>query len=129
MSDELSKITKKYSVIIPKDDASPIAFINVFEEGDIWVKRNSCINCPIESREVCCGNCHWLEKGGICRWNKNIDGFNSQKSLYCIVEPSPDTWKHTCILEFECIKGSMKGKVRRVKDKKDVYVEKTETTS
>ena len=105
--------------IIPIDDPSPIAFINVFEEGDYWEKIKGCKDCPEERRVKCCGSCYWFIKGGYCHW-QTLE-IHSSKPWYCVVAPTPDDMKSNCALEYKCIKGSQKGQIRRLRDKRYVF--------
>ena len=113
-------ITNKKSVVIALDEPTPIAFLNLYEEGDEWVKIKGCDECTLENRIKCCNNCPMFlkEKGGICSWN--LERPPTGKPFYCIVNPVPNICKKTCILEYECTKGTNKGKIRRVQDTRDV---------
>ena len=115
-------ITDKKSAVITVDSPTPVAFLNVFEQGDVWVKTNSCLDCPEETRAKCCGNCYWLVKGGYCHWQTGHLKHHSCKPYWCVVAPMPDDLKSNCILEFKCIEGSRKGQIRRVKDKRDTFI-------
>ena len=117
----VQRATNKICAIIPVDDPSPIAFINVFEEGDYWEKIKGCEECPEENKARCCGNCYWFMKGGHCHWQCGHLQTHSSKPFHCITKPIPSDYKHICVLEFKCIKGSKEGKIRRVRDKKDVF--------
>lgn len=111
-------------VIIDIQKASPIAFLNVYEDGDRWEKIKGCEDCPIENRERCCGNCHWLEKGATCRW-QNVGGDGvSHKSLFCITHPlpGPDKMFSPCVIQYKCVKGKYIGKIRRISDKRGIFV-------
>ena len=37
------------AVICSLDDPTPVAYANVYENGDIWVKIQGCEACPIEN--------------------------------------------------------------------------------
>lgn len=112
-------LTKKLSAVIPVDDPSPLAYMNVFEEGDIWVKIKGCEECPIEQRAKCCGTCP-LFAGEGCYFHF-INPKNSQKPFKCVVKPNPSRCKSTCCLEFVSVKGTQKGQIRRIRDKQGVF--------
>jgi hypothetical protein len=111
-------------VVCKVDTPTPIAYMNVFDPGDIWVKTKGCDECSEESRLYCCGNCSMLLKDtGECRLHI---GFNKrEKPFHCIVDPVPNICHSWCCLEYECIQGPHKGKIRRVRDKRDQIISKT----
>lgn len=112
------EITKEKAAVCLINEPSPIAFLNVYEEGDVWIKIQGCESCPVENRKKCCGNCPMVcEKG--CYWHL-VEG-GSSKPFFCVVRPTPDTCLSWCYLEFKCIKGSKEGKIRRVKDRGNVF--------
>jgi len=43
------------NAVIPVDDPSPVAFEDVYDDGDRWEKLVGCEGCPEIDR--CCGNC------------------------------------------------------------------------
>ena len=110
-------------VVIDIKEASPVAFINVYEDGDIWMKIVGCEACRMPSPARCCGRCPFATIDG-CAWHaKNFSlGSVSDKSLGCIVLPRI-TKKRTdkCSLIYKCVRGSMKGKYRRIFDHADVF--------
>lgn len=114
-------------VVIPVNEPRPVAYLNVYEPGDKWVKTVGCEQCPVERRRRCCGNCPMASDDG-CFWHleKRIDGGN--KPFHCIVNPRPSTCKKGCMLEFTCVRGSKKGLTRRVNDVGDTFVENQGTT-
>lgn len=111
-------VTKK-SAVIPLDGSSPIAFINVFEDRDVWVKVQGCEACSEENRARCCGNCKVILPDAKCPYNFQK---NSNKPLFCVMNPTPDKADPHCSLEYKCVAGSRIGKIRRVKDPGDVFV-------
>lgn len=113
--------TDNIQAIIPVNNPSPVAFLNVFEEGDKWVKTKGCDECPTEWHRKCCGNCPMSSDNG-CAWHleKRKDG--GTKPYHCIVNPLPHVCKKNCVLEFKCIKGKNKGKIRRVRDIRNVII-------
>lgn len=120
----MEKITSKKCVVIPIDDPAPVAYLNVYEEGDIWVKIRGCDECPLEDRLYCCGNCSMLLKDtGECRLH--LEENRTDKPIYCIMKPFPDNAKGRCVLEFKCIHGKNKGKIRRLRDKQPLLYDET----
>ena len=111
--------------IITIENPTPVAFLDVFEPGDEWVKVNSCLDCSEEGRAKCCGNCYWLVKGGWCHWHQGHLAKHSSKPFWCIISPPPDAMKSRCILKYKCTKGTLKGYFRYVKDPKGVLREET----
>lgn len=96
---------------------SPIAFMDVFEKGDYWKKIKGCDDC--QNSKQCCTNCKFLLSTG-CFLHIDNNGLN--KPLYCIIKPYPsDQWPY-CQQEYKCIKGSNKGKIRRIQDNEGVLV-------
>lgn len=108
-------------VVIDIDTASPVAFRDLYEDGDEWIKIKGCNNCPKEQRIHCCGNCPCIIPDGNCYWQVNGERV-TRKSLYCIITPLPIKMNTRCCIEYKCIKGSKRGKIRRVKDKLDVFI-------
>lgn len=108
----MDELLKKKCVIIPVDEPSPVAYLNVYEEGDIWVKIKGCEGC--KNIKKCCGNCPLLTPNGcfLHLQGKNMKPYN------CIVNPTLDMAHGWCQLEFKCVKGSNKGKIRRIRDEK-----------
>lgn len=114
MRDFLTEIKNHKFVICDLNEAESIGYMNVFEEGDIWIKIKGCESCSIARRVQCCGNCKLLLKDtGECRFH-NMG--NLQKTMYCVVTPMIDDMMSGCQLEFKCIKGSKLGKIRKVGD-------------
>lgn len=106
----------KLSALIEVDSPTPIAFLNVFENGDKWVKIKGCEDCPEEWRKKCCGNCPLKsDKGCSLHLQKPF-----QKPFSCIITPSPYVCKKNCVLEYRCVEGKNEGKIRRVTDIRNV---------
>jgi hypothetical protein len=99
------------NAIIPVGGASPVAFENVYEEGDRWDKVVGCEGC----HGKCCGNCPHRMESGECPLHIR-DGM-SLKPLYCIVKPVPSSCIPNCQLVFRCVKGTNAGKLRYVCDR------------
>jgi len=117
-------ITKEKAVVLSCEDPTPIAFLNVYEEGDVWIKVKGCDTCPRESRLYCCGNCAMLLRDkGECRLHLGND--RRDKPYHCAVYPTPEVCNAWCNLEFECIVGSKKGMIRRVRDKRNEFISKS----
>ena len=49
------KYKKEKLVLCSIDDPSPILYMNIYEEGDVWVKSKGCEGC--ENNRKCCGDC------------------------------------------------------------------------
>jgi hypothetical protein len=110
----IEDITTNMVVICSPESPSPLAFANVYEVGDIWIKVRGCEDCPTSSIVKCCGTCPFVSDKG-CFHHLN-GGRLSSKPYGCVVFPLPVVARSWCVLEFKCIKGSNKGKVRRVSD-------------
>lgn len=116
----VENFTKRKSVLCALDDPTPIAYFNVYEEGDVWLRIKGCESCPLENRKKCCGNCPMLTPDGNCFWHLE-SGAGSSKPFRCVVKPYPDTCKRFCSLEFRCIQGGKKGKTRKVSKPGNIY--------
>ena len=107
-------------VICSVSDSTPTKFLDVFEDGDEWVKVVGCEGCAWEDMQKCCGNCPHLmvERGCDFQFEeRNV----SNKPFRCVVLPAPDVCHSYCQQEFLCIQGSKVGLTRRVRDKRDVF--------
>ena len=115
---DISEITKEKSLLIPVDDPSPVAFVNIYDEGDIWVKTKGCEDCPIELRKRCCGDCPCVLPDGKCYWHCDLPMSRNGgwKPFYCIKNPLPDKCVKRCCIEYKCVAGPKKGKIRRLRD-------------
>lgn len=114
LSPESVLVLNRPGVFIPLNEPIPLAYTSLYEDGDIWVRIQGCEACANYKR--CCGDCPMITDAG-CFFH--LEGKN-KKPLHCIITPIPTQAKSYCALEFECIKGSNKGKVRRVRDKNGV---------
>ncbi len=115
-------ITDKYAAVILIDDASPMGFFNLFDIGDVWVKIKGCFDCPKEQRIQCCGQCPCILPNGGCYWQSPENIKSSRKSLHCIITPLPNKFNGRCCIEYKCVEGPKKGKIRRLRDKLNVFV-------
>lgn len=104
---------RKLLALVPLDEPSPVGFMNVYEEGDIWLKIRGCEECE----NNCCGNCPLASDRGcyLHLINKGQD-----KPYHCVVHPSPLKHRIDCVLEYGCIQGKHKGMIRRQSDPRDV---------
>lgn len=118
MSD-LTIISSEPAVVCPMDSPSPIAYLNIYENGDIWIKTKGCENCSWDNRKKCCGNCPMLTMRGCTYHLENIK--SSRKPLHCVIEPPPSKCKSYCQLEFQCAKGSHKGQIRKVSEPGNIF--------
>jgi len=112
---------KERAAVCLLGDPTPVAYLNIYEEGDIWVKVNSCEECPLENRKRCCGNCPMFSGVG-CYWHLERKR-RSSKPYVCVVHPYPDSRRPYCHLEFRCIRGSREGQIRRARDDMNVFKE------
>lgn len=103
--------------IVSVDDPTPVSYLNLYERGDRWEKIKGCKGC--KEAEKCCGNCPMLVKGK-CFYHLEKRKY-SAKPFKCVVAPVPTIAMSWCQLEYECVEGTMKGKVRRVRDKGNVF--------
>ena len=107
----------KTLAIVDIYDPIVVGYENLYEEGDRWEKIKGCDGC--ENIKQCCGNCQLLfEKGCLLHVEPRVF---STKPLKCIIYPLPIVTHSWCQLEFKCVKGSMKGKIRRVRDPRDTF--------
>ena len=114
-------ITEK-AVVCLVNEPSPVAYLNLYEAGDVWVKIQGCEACPLERRKRCCGECPlFAETGCVLHLQKTAKGGN--KPFKCVTTPHPDSAKGDCRLIYKCVAGSKKGKIRRVGDRGNVFVE------
>lgn len=111
----------KMAAICELYDPTPIAFVNVYEDGDRWEKVVGCEACDESRRKLCCGNCPMLTPDGMCFWH--LESGRSSKPFHCVVWPTPDQCKRGCNIIYECTEGSIyfKGKRRHLTDTRDVF--------
>jgi len=109
--------SKKNLVVCQVDEPSPIAYLNVYEQGDAWIKTKGCEDCSLENRKLCCGSCPMFTDKG-CFFH--LEQTNS-KPFRCVVIPAPNDCLKWCALEFKCIKGNNEGKIRKVKEPGNIF--------
>lgn len=111
---EFEELIKSEKLVLCKlKEPVPIMYFNIFEEGDIWYKIKGCDNCASNGFRNCCGNCPMsTEKGCFL----HLRGSGCQKPFNCVIVPTPDKTYSHCSLEFECLKGTRKGTVRKLKE-------------
>ena len=105
-------ITTEKAILCKVDDPTPIAYYNMYEEGDIWVKIRGCEDCSLEDKQKCCGDCPFIMANGDCGWH--LEKSKSAKPWYCVTWPTPNRANSRCVLEFKCTEGTHKGKIRKV---------------
>lgn len=115
----MSEITKEIAVVLSMSEPSPIGFLNLYNEGDEWVKIQGCEKCAWEARQNCCGRCRMLTSKGCFL---HMDGGGQNKPYYCVINPSPKQTLHECALAYKCVKGPKEGLIRRVCDPTDIFV-------
>jgi len=102
------------------EDPSPIAFLNVYEKGDVWIKTESCEGCTDRGRELCCRGCPMVtELGCFLHLPKSSRG--SKKPFGCVTIPSPEKCMSYCNLQFTSVRGSKKGKIRKVSNPGNIF--------
>ena len=95
-------------IICDTEKTEVLAYLDVFEIGDEWIKIKGCEGC--HNADKCCGNCPMLsDKGCFLHSNGTLN-----KPYRCVVNPTPDTTLSWCQLEFKCIKGTNEGKIKRI---------------
>lgn len=101
-------------VLCTQDNPTVVAYFNIFDEGDIWIKTKGCEGCPWESRQLCCRGCPMnTEQGCLLHLQRPED---TNKPFSCVTLPEPVTTLSYCQIEFECIGGKNRGKKRRIKE-------------
>lgn len=106
-------IPNRLLALVPLDNPSPVGYMNIYEQGDIWEKIKGCEECE----NNCCGNCPLSSDKGcyLHLINKGQD-----KPFHCVVHPSPLKHKADCILEYKCVKGTQIGRIRKQRDPRNV---------
>jgi len=100
-------------VVCRTNEPSPIIYFNIFEEGDIWIKTKGCEDCSLENRKKCCSSCPMFSDRGCFIHLKKGD---NDKPYSCVINPNPGTTLAWCSLEFECIRGSRIGLIKKVNE-------------
>ena len=109
--------TKEPVVLCLLDDSTAIAYFNVYEEGDAWIKIKGCESCSLENRKRCCNGCPmFTEKGCFFHLDNLLN-----KPYRCVAKPTVNICLSWCSLEFKCIEGSKLGKIRRVRKPGDIF--------
>lgn len=103
------------------DDPSPVAWQNLYDEGDRWEKIQGCEACS----KHCCGTCGLIVEDGKCRLHLDgPDGGRGQaKPWACCVKPTPDGQMSYCTLVWRCVRGPNAGSYRRKADPAGKIVE------
>ena len=111
----------KNLVVCDIDEATPVAYINVYEDNDIWLKVQGCEACEREKPQRCCGGCPFVMADG-CKFN--FDKGVSTKPFMCVVLPLIiKNQMKGCSLIYKAVAGSMVGKMRRVCDPADTFID------
>lgn len=110
--------------VTPVDDPSPVAYMNLYDPGDTWVKIQGCEACEPERAARCCGvrpnptddynGCPFRGEFG-CALHYERGPWKS-KPYHCAVLPLPTTTKGKCALVYECTEGPNRGKKRHLVD-------------
>lgn len=97
-------------VVCLVENPDVVSYVDVYEEGDEWVKIQGCEVCSLENRKKCCGPCPmFTDKGCYLHLDNMLN-----KPYRCVVKPTPRTCLTWCSLEFKCIKGKNVGKIKKV---------------
>lgn len=107
------EFSDKEMAICLYDSPEPIAYINVFEKGDVWIKIKGCRDC--KNKNMCCSGCPIFidEK---CLYQIGNNNVQSKKPYHCVVAPSPKDTYDWCDMEFKCICGKYKDKIKKIKE-------------
>jgi hypothetical protein len=116
--------TDKILAVLPMADPSPVAFMNLYEPGDVWVKVQGCDACTVERSRACCGakpggqfHCpHVMVEGGCSLHAEH----NSSKPMYCAIQPTPEKTKGHCALVYRCVSGKWISHERHLCDRRGV---------
>lgn len=100
----------KTYVICSLDDPSPVAYMNLFEPGDVWEKIQGCSPCQVKDR--CCRGCRIFVEDLGCAIHLSRDTLH--KPFVCVTRPVPNQGMDGCTLTYLCVRGSKKGKLRHV---------------
>ena len=114
------ELTKEKLVLCSIEGQTPVAYFNVYEEGDVWLKTQGCEACPPENRRRCCNQCPMYSDKGCFLHLNNSD----TKPFRCVVYPVPEVTLSWCSQEFKCISGVNKNKIKRVNKPNNIFDEK-----
>ena len=112
------KYKKEKLFLCSIENPSPILYCNIYEEGDVWIKIKGCEEC--EKHKLCCGNCTLSVDSG-CVYHIGINKKGSKKPFFCVYFPTPDKCLSWCQLEFKCVSGVKKGKIRKIKKHGNIF--------
>jgi len=110
---ELPEELKKDKLVVSKlNDPSSVAYFNIYEVGDIWIKIKGCEGCPEENRRKCCKDCFKYTDVGCGHQIDSLDG--KEKPFVCVSFPTPKSRISYCQIVFKCIEGKAKGNIIKV---------------
>ncbi len=115
------KYKKEKLVLCSTDNPSPIAYMNIYEEGDVWLKIKGCEGC--KNNKKCCGDCPMSTDLG-CFYHLGANKKTSRKPFYCVFFPTPNKTISWCQLEYKCIVGTHKDEIRQIKKPGNVFKKK-----
>jgi hypothetical protein len=95
------------AVFTKEGGPSPIAFQNVYVDGDRWEKVQGCEACPPDDN--CCPDSCGAKANDKCSIHMVNPG---QKPHDCCMQPNPIKRMNKCRLVWKCAKGRNKGKYR-----------------
>jgi hypothetical protein len=107
--ESVAEITKEPAVITGLREPSTIAYINVFDEGDVWVKTKGCEGCG--RIKDCCKTCPFCLPPDGCTVHIKMP---KQKPFLCVTFPLPSKTFSYCQQEFKCIHGPRTGTIRKI---------------
>ena len=112
---ELPKELQTETLVLCKvNEPIPVAYFNVYEVGDIWIKIKGCESCSEEGKERCCRGCAMqTPKGCLLHLTRPA---KSEKPYRCVIHPMPNKVISWCALEFKCVQGKHKGRIRKVRE-------------
>jgi hypothetical protein len=97
------EFTNEELAIVYSNKPVPVAYMNVYEKGDVWLKIKGCDSCPPEQAKKCCGRCPLVSDMGCFL---HLDTFGKNKPFNCVVKPSPRKHMANCALEYKCVCGT-----------------------
>ncbi len=112
------KYKKEKLFLCSVENPSPILYVNIYGEGDVWIKVKGCEGC--KEHKKCCGNCPLSIDLG-CAYHLGANKKGSKKPFFCIYFPIPDNCLSWCQLEFKCIVGKYKNKIRKIKKHGNIF--------
>lgn len=114
------EFVKEKLVLCSMDGQTAIAYLNIYEEGDVWLKTQGCEACSVENRRLCCNKCPMYSDKGCFLHLGDLEN----KPFTCVVYPVPGVHIGICSLEFECVSGKHKNKIKKVNKPDSIFDDK-----